>query len=268
MHPIRAVSIVVVAASLLLMPRAPMAQAGHDAADVDHAVEMFNRGDQAGALGLVENVLAHSPEDQNALMRAAQFNFRMRNADVARGRLERLVKLTGNFYSAWELMVQVTQTQGDLVRRNEAIARLKIAINTAIDLDIRQRGDFIRDRIPSNRGDVLAIDYFTRGGSDFTRYQFYLGDPRTNPDKGLLLRTDESTTENWSQTALLPPEKQLFHLDMVDPAPAGGNSVAVYQFYVGEPSYDVVRAKVMEILRGDARPLSGEPGSLQGIVPR
>jgi len=89
-----------------------------------------------------------------------------------------------------------------------------------------------------------------------------------NPGKGLLLRTDAATTENWSATALLPAEKQLFHLDLVDPGPQGRDKVAVYQYYVGEPDYDAVRIKVLQILRGEVQPLAGEPGSLSGVLKR
>ena len=161
----------------------------------------------------------------------------------------------------------LTGNYGD-PRRDEAIDRLKLAIKTAVDPDIRVKSDFIRERIRAGDQDVMVADYFTRGGSDFTRYQFLVGDPRTMPDRGLLLRTDANTTANWADTALMPPDSQLFHLDMIDPKPEGGDRVAIYAYFVGEPTYDVVRAKVMEILRGEAQPLSGEPGSLQGIMKR
>jgi hypothetical protein len=190
----------------------------------------------------------------------------MGTTDVARGRLERLVKLSGNYFSAWELMVQVAQRQGDLARRDEAIARVNLAIATAIDPEIRQKSDFIRDEIKTVRGDLKVVDFFARGGSDFTRYQFALGDPATNPDIGLFLRTDEITTQNWSDAALLAADKQLFYLVMVDRNPDGTMKSANYEYYVGEPDYDTVRAKVMQILRGQVQPLSGEPGGLQGIV--
>ncbi|MGA3002740.1 MAG: hypothetical protein ABSE20_13490 [Acetobacteraceae bacterium] len=76
----------------------------------------------------------------------------------------------------------------------------------------------------------------------------------------------DPATENWRDTALLPADKQLFHLDLVDPGPDGGDNVAIYRFYVGEPHYDTVRAEVFKILRGEVRPLSGEFGSLAGIL--
>jgi hypothetical protein len=113
---------------------------------------------------------------------------------------------------------------------------------------------------------VTVLDFFLRGGTDFVRYQFGYGDPHQSPEKGLLLRTDAATTEIWADTALLPQDKQLFHLDLIDPTPEGGTKVAVYEYYVGEPDYDTVRVKVMQILRGEAQPMSGEPGSLQGIL--
>jgi tetratricopeptide (TPR) repeat protein len=260
------VRLFVVTALLLGPPPAGWSASDQDAAEVARAIKTYNGGDPVAALSLVENVLARSPENLDALYRSAEINFHLGNIDAARGRLDRLTRLSGNYFNAWEMMAQVSQAQGDLAERNEAIKRLKIAIQTAIDPAIRERGDFIRDVIPTSAGDVMGVDYFDRGGSDFTRYQFAVGDPRSNPDKGLLLRTDAYTTENWQDTALLPQDKQLFHLDLVDPKPEGGENVAIYEYYVGEPDYDTVRAKVMQVLRGEVKPLSGEPGSMAGIV--
>jgi tetratricopeptide (TPR) repeat protein len=269
MRLIHAVRLIVIAAVLLSSPPAAKAQADRDTQEFDRAAADYDKGDKAGALAAVERILARSPDHQSALYYSAMISFQMGNVDVARGRLERLVNLVGNYFAAWELMVQVTQSQGDLARRNEAIERARIAIATAIDPNVRRTADLVRDRIPLSSGRVLSgVDYFVRGGSDFTRYQFALGDPRMDPDHGLLLRTDAETTGNWADTALMPPDKQLFHLDLVDPGADGEDKVAIYQYYVGQPNYDTVRAKVMQILRGEVKPLSGQPGSLYGILKR
>ena len=266
MRSIHAVRLLAVAAALMSLSLARSARAESDAAVLDRAVGVYAQGDATGALTLVEGVLAHSPQYDMALYYSALINFRIGNADAARGRLERVVRLAGHFFGAWELMVQVTQQQGDLPRRNEAIARLKISIMTAIDPAIRGRIDYIRDRIQVGDDAISAVDYFGRGGSDFTRYQFAPGDPRMDPDHGLILRTDQATTENWRDTALLAQDRRLFHLDLVYRKPNGGDNVATYQYYVGEPDYDTVRAEVMKILRGEVRPLSGEAGGLAGIL--
>jgi hypothetical protein len=268
MRSIDGIRLIVMATVLVSWVSSSRAETDHDTADLDRSVAVFDKGDKPGALVMVEGVLAHSPDNLTALYRSAAINFAMNNVDAARGRLERLVKLSGNYFAAWELMVQVTQAQGDLARRNEAITRMKIAIRSALDPEIRGKADFIRDRIQMEAGVLSVVDYFERGGNDFTRYQISFGDPRMNPDKGLLLRTDTATTQTWADTALLPPDKQLFHLDLVDPRPEGGEKVAIYQYYVGEPDYDTVRANVMQILRGEVQPLSGEPGSLWGIMKR
>lgn len=238
-----------------------------DAPDpLDQAIDTFSAGHATEALAQVEALLTKQPEDQNALFLSGQINLQLGNLDAARGRVERLVKLSGNYLAAWELLAQITQAQNDLARRDEAIARVKLAIQTAIDPAIRASGDFIRDRVPVGRRAIAGVDYFTRQGSDFVRYQWNFGDPREDPDHGLLLRTDEDTTETWENTAILPPDKQLFHLDMVDAKPGGPDVVATYAYYVGEPSYDTVRAEVMKILHGEAKPLSGDPGSLAGVL--
>ena len=236
-----------------------------DDAMLTHAETVFGRGDKAAALAEVEQVLARRPEDANALFQSARFNFELGNLDAARGRLERAVKLAGNYAAAWELMIQITQAQGDLKRRDEALARIRIAIRSAIDPNIRRMTTFIRERIRAGDAFVTVADNFGRGGSDFTRYQFSLNDPLANPESGLLLRTDAATTEHWASTALLPPDQPLFHLDAVDPD-RGGEATGIYEYYTGEPDYDTVRAKALQILRGEAQPLSGGSGPLSGIL--
>jgi hypothetical protein len=268
MHLIHAVRLIAVAAVLMSLSLTSRGRAESDAAILDRASDIFMKGDVAGALVLVEGVLAHSPQNDTALYESATINFRIGNVDAARGRLERAVKISGNYFAGWELMVQVTQAQGDLTRRDEAIARLKIARATAIDPAVRDRADFIRERIPVGGSAISAVDYYARGGSDFVRYQFGAGDPRLDPDHGLLLRTDQITTENWRDTALLAQDKQLFHLDLIYPRPEGGEAVAIYQYYVGEPDYDTVHDEVMKVLRGEVEPLSGQAGSLAGILKR
>jgi tetratricopeptide (TPR) repeat protein len=242
------------------------AQTDPYAADRERALTYHRHGDVAGALAAVEQILARSPNDTDALYQSGVANFELGNLDAARGRVERLVKDTGNYAAGWELMTQIAQAQGDLKRRDEAVERLMISIQSAIDPDIRRQDMFIRDRIPAGKETVVAADYFDRHGDDFTRYQFSTSDPHETVGFGLLLRTDPATTEQWSETALLPPDKLLFHLDMVDPGKGDDPDVSVYQYYVGEPDYDTVRAKVMQILRGEVQPLSGKPGSLAGIL--
>jgi hypothetical protein len=260
------VRLIVTVAILTMVPLTGRTQTSDVPPEIQRAMEVVKTGDLTEALALSEGVLLRAPDDPYGLFWSAFTNSRLGNADAARGRLERLVKMSGNYFAAWELMAQVTQAQGDLPRRDEAIARAKIAISTALDPNIRRKSDFIRDRIMVGGKEMNMVDYFGRGGSDFTRYQLYWGDPRTTPDTGLVLRTDGATTEAWSDTALLPKDAQLFHLDLIDRLPDGGQKVAIYEYYVDEPGYDVMRAKVMQVLRGEARPLTGEPGSLQGIL--
>jgi tetratricopeptide (TPR) repeat protein len=251
--------------SLLLSGPAP-GQSDPKTAARDHALGLLQQGDVAGALAEEEKILTLTPDDGVALFQSARLNFALHNLDAARGRAERLVKVTGNNATAWELLTQIAQAQGDLGRRDQAIERLKSSIRSAIDPQIRNMIMFIREIVPVTGGNVFAADYFDRAGSDFTRYQFSITDPHQAPDIGLLLRTDAATTEAWSSTALLPPDKQLFHLDMVDPLPGGGAKVALYEYYVGEPDFDTVNARAMQIFRGEAVPLNGDPGSLANIL--
>jgi hypothetical protein len=111
---IRAIGLMLLAAMPLLLSDLARADDRADDATLDRAVALSKTGDLAGGLALCESILAHNPNHENALLWAAELNFYMNNLDVARGRIERLVKVAGNYLVAWELMVQITQAQGDL----------------------------------------------------------------------------------------------------------------------------------------------------------
>ena len=257
--------VLVIALSGLLAAVPARAQTGTDTTAAN-AGALYQKGDYAGALSGYDKILAKSPTDGQALYLSAFALFEMGRLDEARNRAEKLVSTVGSYVIAWELLTQIVQNQGDLHRRDEAIAQLKGAIDTAIDPTVRAKGMFLRDRFRLKAGDLVTAFYFTRAGTDFARYEISWVDPAKNGYATIYVRTDAGTTEQWNETALLPPDALLFHLDMVDIAPDGSQKTAIYQYFVGEPDYDTVRARVLDILRGKVKPLSGTPGSLDGIM--
>lgn len=242
------------------------AQTSPPADTVEHAAAAFDKGDATGARAELDRILAREPGNVNALFQSARVDFLLGHAEPARTRLEQVVKRAGNFASAWELMAQIAQEQGDLERRDEAIERLKLAIGSAIDPAIRRMGGFVREVIRVGDRRMGVLDLFVHGGTDFTRYQFSMIGSGPASGAFLVLRTDSVTTETWAANSMLPPDTLLFHLDMVDKAADGPERVAVYEYYVSEPNYDVVRATALKALRGEMQPLSGQPGSLAGIL--
>lgn len=232
----------------------------------EHATARYNEGDIAGAVEEFQRVLAKAPDDPRALYLGAAGNLELGRLAQARALADRLVKISGGFVISWELMAQIAQGQGDLKRRDEAIDEVKMAIRTAVNPAVRAKGSFIRDRIAAKGGALAATEFFLAAGTDFTRYQINWVTPEKNGETALLLRTDSATTQTWAETALMPPEKLLFHLDMVTPKEGGEPDVATYAYFVGEPAYDAVRAKVLEILQGKLKPQSGKSGALEGIL--
>lgn len=227
-----------------------------------------SRASMSNELAAAEKTLASSPNDVSALFTSALQNLRLGNLGPARARAEQLVTASGNAFAAWELLAQVAQNQGDKDRRDRAVQMLPTIMRTSLDMSLRRKPDFTRDRIQTRDFELLVSHFFESRDGDYTRYLFYPNIPGTLIHRGLALRTDTQTTETWAQTSLVPSDAPLFHLDMIDPGEGGADKVAIYEYFVGEPDYDTVRAKVIKILRGEAQPLSGQPGSLSGIMAR
>ncbi len=252
----------------LLVPIVPGFAIAADPAQLSALRAALERRETAGAAAAIDRLLAQSPDDPEVLSLAALREFRLGQPNLARGRLERLARAPGIRIADLELLAIVTQAQGDRARRDEVLDRLRFEIGPLPRPRIPGKSDIERDRIAVPGGEIRVLEYFQRNGLDFIRYLFSPGDPWANPHLGLLLRTDLLTTQNWQGTALLADDKPLFHLDLVERGDDGTLTTSVYKYFVGEPDYDTVRAKVMDILRGDAKPETGPPGKLAGILKR
>jgi tetratricopeptide (TPR) repeat protein len=232
----------------------------------EHAGALLDAGDAAGALAALEQILARTPNDPNALLYSARALLLLGRLPEARARAEKVITEVGSFFVAWETLIQITQAQGDKARRDEAIEELKLSVSTAVDQSIRAKGSYVREYLPVGKDALVVWHYFTRSGTDFVRYEIAWRDPDRSGDSKLVLKTDEETTEQWSETALLPPDAALFHLDLVDTPRPGETKTSIYAYFVGEPDYDTFRARAMQVLHGELKPQSGTPGGLDGVM--
>ena len=247
-------AVALVAAALLASPA--LAQTGED------ALNHFQAGRKQQAYDQALAVLKAEPNELRSLFVAARVSQERRDNQAALRYAEQLTRLYPGLPAGWEITTQLFQNAGDLPRRDAALRQLIQAQQSLMDREQRGRQFVIRDRIDAHGHVVFVQDHFDTGGPDAIRYVFIPEKEAQNVRNYLIVQTDTNTSDNWRQAGILPRDKRLFHLDSVYETPGGGQTQAMYATWTDPPDYDVVRAKVLEIMAGTVKPMSGQAGGL------
>jgi tetratricopeptide (TPR) repeat protein len=242
----------------LLVPVA-IACAADEPVTQDQALALFHEGKRQEALHAFDAIIAANPPDPSQALYAASL-IDLQNGDwrSAKPYLQRLVKLRPASFQAWELMVQVYQAAADPEDCDLAIQSLEEAWRNASDPEIRSRVSFVRDRITGPKHTLIAQQMLETGGDTILRFLFQLADDTGNASHVIVVQSDDATNERWRENGTVPYGTVVYHLDSVENLANGQSVVRPYKFYLEPPDYDQVRALVVAILAGTAKPLSGE----------
>jgi hypothetical protein len=152
-------------------------------------------------------------------------------------------------------MIQAYQAAGETDNRDDAIHALYDAWHSALDPETQSLTAFRRDRIFGPKRTLVALETLDPGGDDIVRFLFQ---PVDDEHHLILVRADNETNTSWRESGLIPASAIVYHLDTVEQLPSGKTSDRSYEFYLEPPDYDVVRAKVLQILSGTIKPTNGE----------
>lgn len=247
-------------------PRAPLAPA-EPAQALAAPLPLYEAGRQQEALAAAERVLQSLPTDIQALYVAIRIAQEQQRQDDAIRLVQPMIRHHPGIIATWELAAQVYQAAGDTEQRDMALRQLISTQASAIDRNLRGRPFILRDRIIAHGRRLMVQDHFDTHGPEAIRYVFISEAELPRPLNYLMLVTDPQTTDNWREAGIIGSGKRAFHLDSVFVTPDGRQTRSMYAAWPDVPDYDTIRAKVLEIIRGDARPMNGPVGGL-AIPPR
>lgn len=247
-------------------PRAPLAPA-EPAKALAAPLPLYEAGRQQEALAAAERALQSLPTDIQALYVVIRIAQEQQRQDDAIRLVQQMIGHHPGIVATWELAAQVHQAAGDTEQRDMAVRQLISTQASAIDRNLRGRPFILRDRIIAHGRRLMVQDHFDTHGPEAIRYVFLSEAELPRPLNYLILMTDPQTTDNWREAGIIGSGKRAFHLESVFVTPDGRQTRAMYAAWPDVPDYDTVRAKVLEIIRGDARPMTGPVGGL-AIPPR
>jgi tetratricopeptide (TPR) repeat protein len=151
-------------------------------------------------------------------------------------------------------LIQAHQALSDFDARDRERAKL-FALRKAppADSDIARADVFCREQMVLSGRKVFAFEKFEPKGERMVFYEFVVVEDKDKDKEEfrISLGSYEATNRISWETGKLARDKRLYHLDRYQ-----GPNHWTFGFYDAKPSYDKVRAQVVDILSGRTQPLS------------
>jgi hypothetical protein len=208
--------------------------------------------DREAKLAEFKAILARYPDDPDANFNIGVAYQLKEQPELALPHFETALKADQDDWHSVAKLVQVNQALGRLEARDRWRDRLLVLYREGKVLypDAQPAPVYCRDQFRVEKFWVMVLEHFELIGRRAVRYTFdVLAKPGTPPP----LRSISLGSYDFDQPGALrrgdiSPGERLFHLDGYWP----DNSHATYGFYGNEPSYDVVRKRVLAILESPA----------------
>lgn len=156
----------------------------------------------------------------------------------------------------WRVLAKLIQTHqalGDDASRDRARnALFALRKSAPPDADVSRSDAYCREQMLVGGRKVFVFETFEPKGEEMLFFEFIvvLSDGRTEDYRISLGSYDAINLIAW-ETGALPRDKRLYHLDWYQ-----DKAHRTYAFYESQPTYDTVRAQVLDILNGRAKPIS------------
>lgn len=157
-----------------------------------------------------------------------------------------------DYWQARSKLVQSYQAIGDLKARDEEIKALYQYRDTASDPKIKTEERFCREQTVIAKRSVFVFEYFAPAGDRMQYWRFCILNKKGEVDYYLSLGSYETTTSIARELGEIAKDARLYHLDEYT-----GNAHWTYAFFKTKPSYEEVRAAVVDVLEGKLKPISG-----------
>jgi len=209
----------------------------------------------AEALASYRQGLAILPNEPAILFNAGMAAYWTRDYPQALELWTRLKNLDASDWHVRAKLVQAYQVLGKFAERDAQRKELFEMWQSGKPAELKEQAQYCREQFEVNGQKVMVFELFELKGERALRYIFsILNATEDDEEWRISLGSYSFTTAVWRETTKPKPKEgdRLFHLDGY----FKGGSHATYGMYFPEPSYDDVRAKVIQILEGKGKPVS------------
>jgi tetratricopeptide (TPR) repeat protein len=189
----------------------------------------------------------HHPDSEVARWNEGQSLQLAGEAAEARAIFEDVLRRRPEEWGALAKLVQLAQAQGDHAARDAWLAQLYALRDSGTLPSLSEARGFVRDQFQESGRAVIVFESFALEGETAKLWVFALSEPGTGQSSGhISLGSYEATTQFARESGAIGPEERMYHLDGYPP----DGSHQSYWMGAQRPTYDELRAHVVEILQG------------------
>jgi len=215
--------------------------------------DLFEAKKHAEALAKYEEALKLDAKNGDALFNGGLAAFLTEKPARAAELWERLKEQKPEDTTVLAKLVQAYQASGKKEKR-DATRDALIKARAKLDADDpAKRASYCRDQFVIGGKRVMAFEYFELTGPRALRYRFSLLTDEGKEESYLSLGSYDITTAMAREMGDIGKDERMYHLDGYYD---GGKTHRTFAMYKKEPSYDDMRASVVEILEGKKKPVS------------
>ncbi len=231
---------------------APQAPAN---ADIDTGLQYLKANQFEKALASFQKALNADPENATANLLAASAALNLFQGDGAVTYAENARRLAPNDWRVDTTLVTAYAVDGKIAERDAVRAKLVALHNSPDAPDAMKANGFLLDLFKVKKYRVETVQYFKPIGKFHTYYRFLV---RNMAGKRLWeyeLQSDDFAQKSWAeahvQEAITGGREYTLESDF-------GDSHVEYRLFSGNPSYDDVRAVVVQLLTERTEPFPAE----------
>ena len=220
----------------------------------EKGILLYERGKYAESIPYLEKALNRYPEGSNILW----------NLGLASAAAEQHVKALTYWQryhtlrsEDWQVLPKLIQTYQALDRiepRNESLAELLRLRAQTQDPQFLETRLFCREQFKMNGQLVLAYQFFEPSGEWMQLYRFSVIDAGGKEAYFISLGSYEMTNQISKELGDIKEDERLYHFDGY--YPDGVHKTFGFLNSKTAPSYDSIRPTVVEILKGEIKPVS------------
>lgn len=220
----------------------------------ERANQLMEQKKFAEALTSYKIALAIVPNDPALLFNAGLAAFSSKDHATAAELWKRLKGIEPEDWHVRAKLIQAYQALNLMTERDAERRELFDMWQSGKSAELKKQFEYCRDQFEVKDKRVMAFEHFELKGGRALRYVFsILNEKQDGEAFRISLGSYDLTNAVWRESTKPPPKpgERLFHLDGYF---KWGH--ATYGFYAPEPSYDQVRARVIQILEGKVDPVS------------
>lgn len=201
------------------------------------------------------SALEENPESRSALYNLGLLNYLSGTPEDS---IEPWIKLESLEPNDWKLKAKIIQAysaSGQKEKREKRIAELRKLRASGEYPDLSEATFFIRDQFKAGDFYVYVFDYYDMDAGwrmGPIAWNFYLTKDGEDIERFISLGTYDTTTQIARELGDIGENDRVFHLDEYWP----NGSHATHGMYKNKPDYDLIKAKVVHILKGETEPSS------------